>query len=67
MSNFVRIPMSVDGVIHLHGGITGAVACGLVIYDRSIIAIMMMFAEGTDKDVDCMTCLVAEAREKGKP
>lgn len=68
MSEPGRIPMMVDGVVHLGGvGIHGAMACGLAVYDRSLDAIMKMFVEGTDRDVDCMTCLVAEARERRDP
>lgn len=56
--------LTVDGVTHLGGaGSHHAMACGLVVYDRSLDAIMRMFVEGTDRNVDCMTCLVAEARD----
>lgn len=58
-----RVTLTVDGVTHLGGtGSRHAMTCGLVVYDRSLDAIMKMFVEGTDRDVDCMTCLVAEAR-----
>lgn len=58
-----RVALLVDGIVHLGGaGSHDAMACGLVVYDRSLDAIMKMFIEGSGKDVDCMACLVAEAR-----
>lgn len=59
------MPMLVDGVVHVGGSAPrGAMACGLVVYDRSLDAIMKMYVEGASQDVDCMTCLVAEARRR---
>lgn len=55
-----RVTLMVDGVVH-NGG-TGKMACGLLVFDRSVDAIVKMFVEGVGKDVDCMTCLVIEAR-----
>lgn len=69
MSDVARIPLLVDGVVHLagEGGSHGAMACGTVVYDRSLDAIMRMYVEGAGRDVDCMTCLVAETRERMSP
>lgn len=64
----MSIPMLVDGVVHGGGAMPrGLMACGLVVYDRSLDAIMKMFVEGYNKDIDCMTCLVVEARERRAP
>jgi len=63
-----RVTLLVDGIVHLGGaGSHDAMACGLVVYDRSLDAIMRMFVEGSDRDADCMACLVAEARNASKP
>lgn len=59
-----RVTLMVDGVIH--NGSDGKMACGLVVFDRSMDTIVKMFVDGACKDVDCMACLVAEAREENE-
>lgn len=58
--------MRVDSVTHL-AGYYDRMACGLVVYNRGLDAVVKMYVEGADRDVDCMTCLVAEARERRAP
>ncbi len=62
-----RITLFVDGVTHCAGRSSGdnavGMACGLVVFVRSLDAIMKMHIESASRDVDCMTCLVAEARD----
>ena len=55
-----RVALMVDGVVH--NGSNGEIACGLIVFDRSMGTIVKMFVEGVGKDVDCMTCLVLDAR-----
>ena len=63
MSSAERIPMLVDGVTHLiRAGYYDKMACGLVVFNRTLDSVMKLFVEGTGRDVDCMTCLVTEAR-----
>lgn len=63
VSGAARIPMLVDGVTHLTRAMYyDKMACGLVVYDRTFASVMKMYVEGTGRDVDCMTCLVIEAR-----
>ena len=65
MSSAERIPMLVNGVTHLiRAGYCDKMACGLVVFDRTLDTVAKMYVEGTGRDVDCMTCLVAEARER---
>lgn len=59
-----KIPMLVDSIVHFaNSGPGGVLPCGLVIFDRSLESIMQMYIEGAGRDVDCMTCLVMEARD----
>lgn len=68
MSDADQIPMLVDGVTHLVcAGYYDRMACGLVVYNRTLDTVMKMFVEGTGRDVDCMTCLVTEARKRSEP
>ena len=61
-----RVTLLVDGITHCAGLSSGdgtaGMACGLIVFERTLDAIMKMFTEGSGKDVDCMACLVAEAR-----
>ncbi len=60
-----RTPLMVDNMVH--NGVLGALACGIIVFDRSLEAIVKMFVDGAGKDIDCMACLVAEAREEREP
>ena len=63
MSEFNRrVALMVDGVVH--NGSNAEMACGLIVFDRSMNTIVKMFVEGASKDVNCMSCLVAEARNE---
>lgn len=58
-----RIPMRADGIVHLiRAGYYDKMACGLIVFDRTLDTVIKMYVEGTGRDVDCMTCLVAETR-----
>lgn len=62
VNSYRRVPLMVDGVVH--NGSFGHMACGIEVFDRSLNAVIKMFVDGSDKDVDCMTCLVMEARDE---
>ncbi len=58
----------VDGIVHFaNAKPSSKLPCGLVVFDRSLESIVQMYVEGAGRDVDCMTCLVAEARERRDP
>lgn len=68
MSGTKQIPMLIDGVVHLlRAEYVDKMTCGLVVYNRTLDSIIKMYVDGTCRDVDCMTCLVAEARERSDP
>lgn len=56
------VKIYVDGITHYVEGLY--VFCGLDIYDRSLDSIVKMYTEAVWRDVDCMACLAAEAKNE---
>jgi hypothetical protein len=54
--------LHVDGITHRARG--HGLACGMIVHDRSLDAIVTMHAEGASREVDCMAC-VADSINKG--
>ena len=47
--------MHVDGITHYTRG--RELACGTLVHDRSLDAIVNMHVEAIGRDVDCMACI----------
>lgn len=56
-----RFRIKIDGIVHLEGR-ANVVACGIILFDRTLDTIVKMVADAGSQDVDCMTCLIAETR-----
>lgn len=55
--------MRVNGVTHYAGG--RELACGILVRDRSLGAIMAMYVGAIGHEVDCMACIAKTSGSEG--
>jgi hypothetical protein len=55
--------MHVDGITHYARA--RDLACGIRVHDRSLDAVLRMYVEAAEREVDCMACIAEESGSGG--